>query len=138
LTLQKPNTFLYFAYADNLNKQQMLDRCPACKPRFSAVLLNYKRVFAGWSRTWHGGVATLKPYRGEKVQGALYEVTEAGMRQLEKHDVGYARLNVTVFDEDNVSHPAITFVMSGQIMESLPSKEYAAVIKQGQRDWAIG
>lgn len=116
----------------------MQERCPGCKPRFTAVLPNYKRIFAGWSRTWHGGVATIKPYRGDKVPGAIYEVTEAGMRQIEKYDVGYVRLNVAVFDEDNQPHQAVTLIRSGQVEEALPSKEYAAVIKQGQRDWAIG
>lgn len=132
-----PNKFLYFAYASNLSKKQMQERCPDCRPRFSAVLPNYKLVFAGWSRTWHGGTATVKPYRGEKVRGAVYEVTESGMRQLEKYEVGCSRLNITVFDEDNQPHPAVTFIRSGQVEESLPSKEYAAVIKQGYRDWRI-
>jgi gamma-glutamylcyclotransferase len=138
LTLQPKNTFFYFAYASNLSKQQMRERCPSAIPKFSAVLPNYKRIFTGWSRAWHGAMANLQPYRGSKVQGALYEVTEAAMRQLEKHDVGYTRLNVTVFDEDNQSHPAVTLVKLGLVEEALPSKEYAAVIKQGMRDWAIG
>lgn len=116
----------------------MQERCPDCKPKFSAVLPNYKRVFSGWSRTWHGGTANLKPFRGEKVQGAIYEVTEAGLRQLEKSETGYTRFNVTVFDEDNQPHPAITFIKSGQVEEALPSKEYAAIIKQGYRDWGLG
>ncbi|OGN99642.1 MAG: hypothetical protein A2Y90_06415 [Chloroflexi bacterium RBG_13_52_12] len=128
----------YFAYASNLSKKQMQERCPESKPKFIATLPNYKRVFSGWSRTWHGGTATIQPFRGEKVHGAIYEVGEAGMRQLEKHEVGYSRLNVTVFDEDNMPHQAVTFIRSGRVAEALPSKEYAAVIKQGQRDWAIG
>ena len=130
-------TFLYFAYASNLSKKQVQERCPECKPRFTAVLPNYKLVFAGWSRAWHGGMANLQPYRGDKVHGALYEVTETGMRKLEKYDVGYSRLNVTVFDEDNKLHEAVTLIRSGHVEESLPSKEYAAVIKQGYRDWGI-
>ena len=133
-----PNkTFLYFAYASNLNKKQMLERCPDCKARFSAVLPNYRMIFCGWSRTWHGGMANLQPSRGEKVKGALYEVTEAGLRRLEKYDVGYSRFNVTVFDEDNQPHEAVTLLKAGHVEESLPSKEYAAVIKQGYRDWRI-
>ena len=134
-----PNkTFFYFAYAGNLNKKQMLERCPDCKPRFSAVLPNYKMIFTGWSRAWHGAMANLQPYRGEKVRGALYEVTEAGMRRLENFDVGYSRFNVTVFDEDNQPHQAVTLLKAGHMEEALPSKEYAAVIKQGYRDWSIG
>ncbi len=135
---QPGKALLYFAYASNLNKRQMQERCPDAKPRFSAVLPHYRLIFAGWSRTWHGGTASIKPFRGEKVRGAIYEVTETGMKQLEKYEVGYGRLNVTVFDEDNQPHQAIAFIKSGQFEESLPSKEYAAVIKQGYRDWGIG
>lgn len=100
-----------------------------------ATLPNYKLVFTGWSRTWHGGVATIKPFRGEKVHGAIYEVSEACLRQLDKYEVGYTRFNVTVFDEDNQPVSAVTYVKSGQLEESLPSKEYAAIIRQGYRDW---
>jgi gamma-glutamylcyclotransferase len=135
---QPSKNLLYFAYASNLNKQQMRERCPDAKARFTATLPNYKLIFAGWSRTWHGGTASIKPFRGEKVHGAIYEVTEAGTKLLEKYEVGYARQNVTVFDEDNQPHQVITFVKTGQVEEALPSKEYTAVIKQGYRDWAIG
>ena len=82
-------------------------------------------------------VATIKPFRGEKVHGAIYEVSEACLRQLEKYEAGYTRLNVNVFDEDNEPHQAVTYIKSGQLEESLPSKEYAAVIRQGYRDWGI-
>jgi hypothetical protein len=137
--LTQPNkALLYFAYASNLNKHQMQERCPEAKPRFIAVLPNYRLIFTGWSRDWHGGKASLKPFRGEKVRGAIYEVTETGLKQLEKYEVGYLRQNVTVFDEDNQPHQAVTFIKTGQLEETLPSKEYAAVIKQGYRDWGIG
>lgn len=127
----------YFAYDSNLNKKQMLSLCSDAKPKFTAVLPNYKLIFTGWSRTYHGGLATIKPFRGEKVRGAIYEVTDACWRKLDKWETGYTRLNVTVFDEDNQPHPAVTYIKSGQVEESLPSKEYAAIIKQGYRDWGI-
>jgi len=132
-----PKTFLYFAYGSNLNKKQMQERCPGSKPGFSAVLPNYKLVFTGWSRTWHGAMANLQPFRSSKIRGAVYEITEPGLRLLEKHDVGYTRFNVTVFDEDNVSHQAVTLLKQGHEEESAPSPEYIAVIKQGYRDWSI-
>ena len=127
----------YFAYGSNLCKQQMRERCPDSQPKFIATLPNHKLVFTGWSRNWRGGVASIISYRGGKVRGAIYEVTEACLRQLDKHEAGYARLNVTVFDEDNEPVPAITYIKSGQLDESLPSKEYAAVITQGYQDWGI-
>lgn len=134
---QPENTFLYFAYAGNLNKKQMQTRCPGSRPRFIATLPNYKRVFSGWSRQWRGATATIKHFQGEKVHGAIYKVTESCLKQLDKHEVGYTRMNITVFDEDNQPHQAITYIKSGQLDESLPSQEYAAVIKQGFRDWAL-
>jgi gamma-glutamylcyclotransferase (GGCT)/AIG2-like uncharacterized protein YtfP len=130
-------TFLYFAYSTNLNKKLMLERCPDAKPRFSAVLPNYKMIFAGWSRASHGAVATISPHRGEKVRGAIYELSNACLNKLDTFEVGYTHVNVTVFDEDDQPHQAITYVKTGQLEESLPSSEYTAIIKQGYRDWSI-
>lgn len=127
----------YFAYASNLSKKQMQARCPDSKPMFVATLPNFKLVFTGWSRTWHGGVATVKSFRGEKVRGAIYEVSDACLRQLDKYEVGYTRFNVTVFDEDNEPRQAVTYIKSGQLEESRPSQEYGEVIRQGYRDWGI-
>ena len=72
----------YFAYGSNLNKKQMMERCPDSKPVFTATLPNYKLVFAGWSRQWRGGVASIKSFRGDRVRGAIYEVSEQCLRQL--------------------------------------------------------
>jgi gamma-glutamylcyclotransferase len=128
----------YFAYGSNLSKKQMQSFCPDSQPMFVAMLPNYKLVFTGWSREWRGGKAAIKSSRGDKVRGAVYEVSEACLRQLDRHEAGYARFNVTVYDEDNEPHQAVTYIKAGQLEESLPSKEYAALIKQGYRDWGIG
>lgn len=127
----------YFAYGSNLNKKQMLALCPDSQPKFVATLPNYKLVFTGWSRTLHGGLATIKAFRREKVRGAVYEVSEACLRQLDRYEAGYTRFNVTVFDEDNQPHQAVTYIKSGQLEETLPSREYGEVIRQGYRDWGI-
>ena len=79
----------------------------------------------------------LKSFRGEKVRGAIYEVTDACLSKLDRYETGYSRFNVTVFDEDNQPHQALTYIKTGQLQESLPSKEYAAIIRQGYRDWGI-
>lgn len=102
-----------------------------------AVLPNYKLVFTGWSREWHGGKASIRSFRGGKVHGAIYEVTEVCLRRLDKYEAGYSRLNVIVFNEDNQPVPAVTYISSGQLEETLPSKEYAAVIRQGYKDWSL-
>ena len=130
----------YFAYASNLNRKQMRERCPESKPMFVATLPNYKLVFAGWSRQWRGGKASIKLFRGERVSGAVYEVSERDLSRLDRYEGcpgNYNRLKVTVFDEDGRSVEAVTYIKSGQLEETPPSKEYLAVIQQGYRDWEI-
>ncbi len=127
----------YFAYASNLNQKQMRDRCPDSKPMFTATLPNYKLVFVGWSREWRGGKASIRLFRGEKVLGAIYDVSEQCLRQLDKYESSYNRLNVTVFNEDGEPIQAITYIKAGQSEETQPSSKYLSVIQQGYRDWRI-
>jgi len=130
----------YFAYGSNLNKKQMLEHCPESKPMFIATLHNYKLVFTGWSRQWRGGVASIKPFRGERVIGAIYEVSDRDLRRLDSYEgypSKYNRFNITVFDEDGEPIKAMTYIKSGQLEETQPSKEYLSLIQQGYRDWEI-
>ena len=130
----------YFAYASNLNKKQMLERCPDSKPLLVATLPNYKLVFAGWSRQWRGGVATIKLFRRERVLGAVYEISERDLRRLDKYEgypSNYDRMNVTVFGENGKPIEAVTYIKSGRLEETQPSKEYLVVIQQGYRDWDL-
>ena len=127
----------YFAYASNLNRKQMLERCPDSKPKFMVTLPNYKLIFAGWSRKWRGGVATIRRFGGEKVLGGIYDVSEQCLRQLDRYEEGYDRLKVTVFTEVDEPIEAITYIKSGQLEETQPSKEYLAIIQQGYRDWGL-
>jgi len=127
----------YFAYGANLNRKQMLERCPDSKPKFMVTLPNYKLIFAGWSRKWRGGVATIKRFGGEKVLGGIYDVSEQCLRQLDRYEEGYDRLKVTVFTEVDEPIEAITYIKSGQLEETQPSKEYLALTQQGYRDWGL-
>ena len=127
----------YFAYGSNINRKHMLECCPDSEPKFIATLPNYKLVFVGWSRRWRGGVATLKRFRGDKVLGAVYEISEQCLRQLDRSEEGYDRFKVTVYDEDGEPIEAVTHIRSGRLEETQPSKEYLAVIQQGYRDWRL-
>lgn len=127
----------YFAYASNLNQKQMKERCPDSKPLFVATLPNYKLVFCNWSRKWRGGVASIKSFRGDRVRGAIYEVSEACLRRLDRFEEGYNRYKVTVFNEDSEPLEVITYVIAGRLEEAKPSPEYLAVVQQGLRDWRL-
>jgi hypothetical protein len=113
----------YFAYASNLNRKQMTERCPGSKPAFSAVLPNYKLIFVGWSRQSKGGVASIKPVKREKVMGAVYDISETNLKQLDK------------YDGDPIE--AITYIKTEQSQENKPSPEYLKSITQGYKEWDI-
>ncbi len=130
----------YFAYGSDLSKKQMKECCPDSKPMFVVTLHNYKLVFVGWSRQWRGGVARIKPFRAEKVLGAIYEVSERDLRRLDRYEgypESYKRISVRVFDEDGSPVEAVTYIKAGQLEETQPSKEYLSAIQQGYRDWGI-
>jgi len=130
----------YFAYATNLNRKQMSERCPDAQPKFIATLPNYQLIFAGWSRQWHGGTASIKPFQGEKIIGAIYEVSEKDLRQLDKHEgypTIYDRLNRKVITEDGDLVEVITYIKTKQSEETKPSPEYLTIIQQGYKDWGI-
>jgi len=108
----------YFAYASN----------------------HYKLAFSNWSRKWRGGVATIQPFRGERVLGAIYELSEEDLRRLDKYEdcpASYSRINVGVNDDFGRLIEAVAYIRSGRADEAAPSKEYLAVIQQGYRDWGI-
>jgi gamma-glutamylcyclotransferase (GGCT)/AIG2-like uncharacterized protein YtfP len=130
----------YFAYGSNLSQKQMLALCPDALAKFPATLPNYKLVFAGWSRKWGGGVASVKPTKGEKVVGGVYEITERCLRTLDRHEgcpTVYSHVNIRVFTELGDIIEAVTFVKAEQSEETAPSPQYLAAIRQGYKDWGI-
>lgn len=130
----------YFAYASNLSRRQMAERCPEAKPKFTARLPHYKLIFAGWSRKWRGGYATIRQSRGDVVMGALYEISERGLRLLDKHEdypSSYDHLKVKVVTEDGDFVEAVTYIRVGQAEETKPSPEYLAIIQKGYKDWGL-
>ena len=130
----------YFAFASNLNKRQMEERCSGSKPKFTATLPNYKLIFTGWSRKWKGGIASIKPLKGEKVVGAIYEISENNLKQLDKYQdypTIYDRINITVWTDTNDPVEAITYIKHEQSDETKPSPELLAYIRKGYKDWDI-
>jgi gamma-glutamylcyclotransferase (GGCT)/AIG2-like uncharacterized protein YtfP len=129
----------YFAYASNLNRKQMAERAPDSKPKFIATLPNFKLTFtAGAGR--QGGVASIRSHRGEKVLGAVYEISERDLKRLDGYE-GYPTIydqrKVIVWTETNEQVETITYIKIDQSRELKPSPEYLAVIQQGYRDWQL-
>ena len=69
---------IYFAYGSNLNKRQMMDRCPTAVPLRTHELLGWRLLF---QRT-----ADITPSFGHTVLGALYTVTDADIQALDQFE----------------------------------------------------
>ena len=130
----------YFAYATDLNRRQLAKICPDSRPLFKAVLPNFKLIFTGWSRKTRGGTASVKPYQGEKVPGAVYELSDLDLRKLDREMASPAertRVTALVIGEDGDSAKATFYVNRQQSEENEPSRDYLTEIQQGYRDWEI-
>jgi len=129
----------YFAYASNLNRKQMAERAPESKPRFIVTLPNFKLSFTARPGQ-QSGVASIAPHRGEKVLGAVYEISERDLKRLDGYEgypAVYDRRKVTVWTETNEPIEAVTYIKINQSRSLPPTPEYLAVIQQGYRDWQI-
>ncbi|MFA5629289.1 MAG: gamma-glutamylcyclotransferase family protein [Dehalococcoidales bacterium] len=132
----------YFAYATNLNKQQIALISPQIRPLYTATLHNYRLVFTGWTRQWRGGTATIKRSDRDKVFGAIYDVPEEDWRKLDRAENcpgEYERIRVIVNNEDGDATEAVTYIKKDLVRaeESKPSPEYLALIQQGYKDWRL-
>ena len=131
---------LFFAYGAALSRKYLAGRCPECRPTVSATLPHYQLVFTGWSRTSHGGTAALKPLRGARVKGGIYDVPDAALKKLDVSE-GFPGQNVkqtvTVITETSESLTCFTYVPAHPAEESKPAPEYLALLQQGYRDWGL-
>jgi len=129
---------LYFAYASNLNRKQMLERIPNAIVRFTAVIPNHKIVFAGWSRQWRGATATIQQSRGDKVNGGIYEISEQDLRRLAQYEgPDYSSMGINAFRDTGEMLETVTFVHKQRKDEGKPSADYLLCIKQGYLDWGL-
>jgi hypothetical protein len=77
---------IYFAYASNLNPEQMRERAPDHRRIGLAVLRDYRIAFPRYSPLWGGGVASPQLAHGEELWGVLFEVTEHDLERLDVYE----------------------------------------------------
>ena len=76
----------YFAYASNLDPEQMRERAPGHRVIGLAVLHDYRMGFPRYSQLWNGGVASPQLAHGESLWGMLFEVTEHDLERLDVYE----------------------------------------------------
>ena len=130
---------LYFAYGSNMNQERLKERGVEFENPRSAILRDYILKFNKInSKVENAGYANIEASAGSIVEGILYEVTEDGLKSLDKYEgVGsgdYCRKEVEVFTKDNKPHLAITYIACPEkIRDNLkPTKEYLNHLLKGK------
>lgn len=131
----QPEPRLYFAYGSNLNLAQFKRRCPGAKRLGKLIVPDYRLVFRG--------VADIEPYFGAKVPGAVYTITPACERALDRYE-GFpflyrkSFLTVSVQRENGERDVLpLMFYQMNRDKISMPSDGYAGTIRQGYSDWKL-
>lgn len=126
---------LYFAYGSNLDVAQMERRCPQARMLGRATLPGYSLVFPLADEAWGGGVASIVPRPGGRVEGVLYGMDERSLSRLDDYedtDRGdYVRRRVTVL-ADGTEKDAWTYVSPTTTTPTVPpSPAYLVTLIRG-------
>ena len=123
----------YFAFGSNINSNQMKSRCPSAKIIGVAVLRNWRLSFAGRSKTWHGGVATIEKKKFSKTYGVVYQITNDDLEILDRYEGSpnwYKRFSVKLKFANGKTIKAETYYLPDQ-KPVYPSPAYYNVIARG-------
>ncbi len=128
------NTLLYFAYGSNLRTRRLAARTGEAVPRGRATLPGHVLRFHKISTDGTGKAnahATGQP--GDRVIGALFEVTAGGRAELDKSEGGYERVVVRVEREDGTPVDAFTYLAKRERIDDglRPSAAYRETVLDG-------
>ena len=121
----------YFAYGSNLNRADMLGRCPGAIAFAPAELVDWRLTFRG--------VADIEPAPGRSVLGALWRLKPADLHALDRYEGApnlYERRPLAVQAGDEQLE-TIAYVITDEDYVGLPSPWYFDRIAQGYADWGL-
>jgi len=79
--------FLYFGYGSNLDEARLHIHCPSARLVGTARLADHRLAFSIEStKTWHGGVADIRPDAGREVWGALWLIDDEHAESLDRQE----------------------------------------------------
>lgn len=122
---------LYIAYGSNLNKDQMLRRCPNSEFVGEGTLPHYKLEFRR--------VLTITVCPGSSVPVAVWKISTEDRAKLDLYEDWprcYRRENLHVDFSDGTGCSAMAYVMTGGYLAP-PSASYYKIVADGFRDCGL-
>ena len=130
-----------FIYAENLNPTQLKKRAPEHKFLFKAYLPDHTIHFPRFSSQWRCGLASVTPSPGERVWGAVFELTDEDLKILDAFDGeipegAFRHLEVTVMTEDEQKE-LVTTHAANPIGKFRVKDDYLDFIRKGVKHWDL-
>jgi gamma-glutamylcyclotransferase (GGCT)/AIG2-like uncharacterized protein YtfP len=131
----------HFGYGSNLSSEFVKEKLiPNAKFVMKGYLPNFEIQFPFWSEEVQGGYSGIMEAPGELVQGALYEVTEQELIELDDLDVYkdlYQRQTYLVLGEDGEFHAADLYRVIDPQGPFPPSRAYVEIMLTGARELGL-
>src|ERR1700692_1290823 len=128
----------YFAYASDMNQEQISARCAAAKAIAVAKLADHRIAFFGHSVTWDGAEETVLPAPGHEVWGVVYELSPADRERLDNAQDArfdgtgsYFHTPAKVTGQDGTVYSVVLFKKDHRGSSQKPSQEYLDFIVKG-------
>lgn len=130
-----------FIYAENLNPTQLKRRAPEHRFLFKAYLPDHTIHFPRFSSQWRCGLASITPSPGERVWGAVFELTDEDLKILDAYDGevpegAFRHLEVTVMTEDEQKE-LVTTHAANPIGKFRVKDDYLDFIGKGVKHWDL-
>lgn len=131
----------HFGYGSNLSSAFVKEKLiPNAKFVMKGYLPNFEIQFPFWSEEVQGGYSGIMEAPGELVQGAIYEVTEQELIDLDDLDVYkdlYRRETFLVLGEDGKFHSADLYRVIDPKGPFPPSRAYVEIMLTGARELGL-
>jgi len=129
----------YFAYGSNMNPERMKERDVSFTMMKKAVLKGYRLQFNKLaSGNPSEGYANIEPWDKGIVEGILYDISEADIKKLDKHEgypAHYSRINLKVKLKDSDELEAVVYIaQADRVKEGLkPRRAYLQHLLAGEK-----
>ena len=132
---------LTFSYGSNTASRYLRGYCPGAEPVMRAVLPNFWIEFRRYSAELGGGISTIMPAPGERVEGVIYRIPRAEIEALdllEDVDKGlYVRETHLVLGTDGAWHGADLYRIVTPEGPFEPAAQYVAWMIEGAREHGL-
>ena len=102
---------------------------------YPAYINNYTRIFAGNSKRWDGGIASIYPCDKSKVYGIAVEVTQTELEVLDLYEGGYNRSIMKGYNQKlKKEEDYYVYIKQNNKFYTFPSDEYLEAIDKMLND----